>query len=365
MTTHAIKHEMMKRRSLSQRVIVTSMVAVFILFVYTNYSFLIDNSRIVYKVRDSGFSDRIYGRSLNVSDIGFGTDVSKSRTKTIHACVRTRNVHKYLNEFLTFHRAQGVTSFTIFDDSDDVKEIYAPDVDYRYVHTVNENQKQGENHYIWKCMSDAILGDAQYLVNIDDDEFFYNRLENETVLTEIDSILKNNWCVIIPIHFFGTINSSKTGYTTMDYINRDRDVLEDKNTNDPLYRRYIRQDSKTGIKWRLVKAIFKIPESAKAKANLLTMLGNGIRGGALIHGHTLDCIKTANLKIAHYTRGTDDVYDRIHSGWKSIKGMSTRFANDKKIQNYLNERNRTRFVDETVKRIGQKVFGRYYYPQSY
>lgn len=282
------------------------------------------------------------------------------RTKPkIHACVRTKNNAKHMEEFLKYHIYQGITSFNIYDDSDDEQsDLFGkyPSVTYKYV---GEMTITNENYFIWECMVEAIVnGSYDYILNMDDDEFIFPVTGSSKTMSEIlesnDSWFYNNWCIANPVLFFGTIKSSDTGYITVDFIHRDRDMNpRHSRNNDPAFMRYVASNSNKKVKKRIEKAIFKIPHD---KARFLTLLGNGIRYGSLIHGYTMNCMKQHELKVAHYTRSNKDLKSRINTFWKNVHGLTKRFNNDKKVKNYLTERNRTEMSDSTLREISTVVF---------
>lgn len=107
-------------------------------------------------------------------------------------------------------------------------------------------------------------------------------------------------------------------------------------------------------KKRIEKAIYKIPDN---KTRLITLLGNYIRNGALIHGYGLSCLKQYDMRVAHYTRSDDDLNARITNFWKQVHGLSKRFNNKIKINGYLKERNRTEFEDDTRKWLEENGSG--------
>lgn len=279
---------------------------------------------------------------------------SLRRTPRIHACLRTKNSLRHVDELLMFHSRQGVTSYHVYDDSENDNAYFFqryPSVSYV---NVGGSRIPNENFYIWGCMVQAILaGGHDYVLNMDDDEFIF-----PTDASSIAAVLdrhegkwfSSNWCVASPVLFFGTTQSSKTGLTTVDFINRDRDVVASHITDgrDPVFTRYANGHTTKHLKARIEKAIFKVPETLEGRIKLISMLGNGMRAGALIHGYSMGCRRQHALQVAHYTRSDADVRARTKTFWAGVHGLEKRFDTDLKTENYLRERNRTEFVDTRV-----------------
>lgn len=273
------------------------------------------------------------------------------RIPKMHACLRTRDGLNYIDELISFHKKQGITSFNIYDDSNKDNSLFFrgyPSVTYKHVGGV---KVPNENYFIWECMVETIIeGDHDYVLNMDDDEFIFPSVTYKTILQLISEYEKNwfdnAWCIAMPVFFFGTKRSSHTGLTTKDFVHRDRDVSHNRTyPNDPSFFRYTKNNR---IKRRIEKAIFKIP---KNPTKLLTLLGNGMRNGALIHGYTLGCLKQSKLNVAHYTRDEHELKKRIETFWNNVNGLTKRFNTNKKIKAYLNERNRTEFMDERLRSL--------------
>lgn len=91
---------------------------------------------------------------------------------TVYACVRTKNSFKHLNEFIAFHKLVGITHFHILDDSNRPMNIQSTKyITYEYVGNI---QIRNENDHLIRCMQSAILvSKADYVMNLDDDEFVY------------------------------------------------------------------------------------------------------------------------------------------------------------------------------------------------
>jgi hypothetical protein len=268
----------------------------------------------------------------------------------INACVRTKNSIKHMHEFITFHSQQGITSFSIYDDTDRANSIFFNKYqNVKYTH-VGKEIIPNENHFIWECMKNAFLSNKyDYILNMDDDEFIYSTKHDRIS----EALVSNNWfekswCIANPVFFFGTTMSNNTGKTTVDFINRDRDVSRLDTILDTEFARYVSPTSDSHVKKRIEKAIFKVPKNA---SKLLHLLKIGIKKGSLIHGYSLGCKKQHDIKVAHYTRSDDQLKDRIRSFWTNVHGLRKRFSNDNKIKNYKLERNRTEVVDDTVKKI--------------
>lgn len=291
------------------------------------------------------------------------------RTKTkhdrrgIHACLRTKNSLEHMDEFIRFHVHQGITSISVYDDSDsDQSDFFAKFNSVTFYKHVGGKKIPNENYYIWECMVQAFLSERyEYVLNMDDDEFIHPVINNTSVLDLIvqnPQWFDNSYCIASPVFFFGSTRSSNTMLTTVDFVNRDRDVeiADMKSDYDPVFSRYVDVKSNRHIKHRIEKAIFKVPHDAHQMTNLLSGLGNGIRNGALIHGYSMNCFKQHYIKIAHYTRSVENLNTRMKMFWKGINGLETRFNSNDKIRKYLKERNRTEFVDTTLRGITNRLY---------
>lgn len=74
----------------------------------------------------------------------------------IHACLRTKNSLKYMDELLSYHHRQGITSFDIYDDSDDDNLFFFNKYPYVTYHHVGGLPIPNENYYIWECMTSKL-----------------------------------------------------------------------------------------------------------------------------------------------------------------------------------------------------------------
>lgn len=283
---------------------------------------------------------------------------TKQKKVKIHVCLRTKDSSKYIDEFLRFHAIQGITSFSIYDDSEEdnykMYDTYPYVTEYKHVWGV---KIPNENYHIWDCMTHALTsGKYDYVMNMDDDEFVFPVDPDTTIgkLLERNDVkwFGNHWCISNPVLFFGSIQSQHTGFTTIDFVNRDRPVDPKDTTLDVEFARYVnaRKNSR-GVKKRIEKAIFKVPENIP---KLISLLGNYIREGVLIHGYGLKCYQQHYIKVAHYTRSDIELNARISKFWKNVHGLTKRFDNKRKINDYLKERNRTEYVDETIRKISIK-----------
>ena len=270
----------------------------------------------------------------------------------IHACVRTKNSIRHLDEFIKFHSFQGITSFSFYDDSNkDNSEFFKKYPNVIFYKHVNGIKIRNENHFILECMSRAIISnDIDYVLNMDDDEFLFPTIKGQKIksliLSHSNKWFESRWCISNALYFFGTIKSNNTGYTTIDFLNRDADV---ESGDDFMF--YYRSYS-TRLKKRTEKAIFKVPKMARDKAELISYFGNFMKTGVMIHGYSLDCAKQNKIKVAHYTRRNEELLTRVSTFWENVHGLEKRFNNDKTIENYIKERNRTDVIDTRLHDIG-------------
>lgn len=284
--------------------------------------------------------------NMYITTYRWNVNVVPSSTLKIHACLRTRNSIKYLDEFISFHTKQGITSFDVYDDSESPSYNFFKkwdNINYNYVGNI---KIKNENHFIWECMANSIVSNKHdYVLNLDDDEFIYS---TKSINLSHYLLHNNNMCISNPVLFFGTTMSSNTGTTTIDFIHRERDVNPAHTNLDVDFASYMHPYKTIHVKKRTEKAIFKVSSD---KGKLLSLLGNGIRHGALIHGYGLDCEKQHDIKVAHYTRSNNELQNRIVTFWKNVKGQRERFNNMKKIKKYVKERNRTEMIDTTIRDI--------------
>ena len=272
----------------------------------------------------------------------------------IHACVRTKDSVKFMREFLIYHVAQGINSFSIYDDSvksdKEFFESFPNVINYQHVNGIKIGN---ENHFILKCLSAAIMsGEYDYVLNMDDDEFLFSTVGETVGKHLVDngySWFKYNDCVSNALYFFGTIKSNNSGYTTIDFVNRDRDV-EGKDFYF-FYRPYSKR-----LKKRIKKSIFKVPVNLTDKVDLISHFSKYIKTGVMIHGYSKNCTDQTLIKVAHYTRDDQELENRIKTFWSSVKGLRKRFSNEKSVYKYLKERNRTEVVDTRLRNKSKKIF---------
>lgn len=271
----------------------------------------------------------------------------------IHACVRTKDSIKYMEEFIKFHTNQGITSFSIYDDSPmDNSEFFENFSNIRLYKHVYGIKIRNENHFIFECMVNGVLENNDYILNMDDDEFLF-----PTVNSKINKLLvkyDKEWfshkrCISNALYYFGTIKSNNTGLTTMDFVNRDRDYHADH------FKYYFRSYSKS-LKKRTEKAIFKVPKTTQGKSELISIFCNRMKTGVMIHGYSMNCNKQIEIKVAHYTRGSKEMTDRVTNFWKNVHGLEKRFSGQEKINNYIKERNRTEAIDMRLHDISNSIY---------
>lgn len=269
------------------------------------------------------------------------------RTKPlIHVCLRTKNSIQYLDEFIRYHTSHGVTSFSVYDDSDAVNEAWAeryPEI-VQYTHVGGREKIPNENFYVWNCFVEALMEKNppyDFVMNMDDDEFIFTT-SNQTMADAVSSMKEvEARCFAMPLYFFGTKQSSHSGLTTIDFVNRERDYPGDA------FVRYTRQFTDKHTKLRTTKAIFVVPDDI---THMISILGNYMTRGALIHGYGIECRKQDIIRVAHYTRSSEDLRTRMGTFWSGVRGLEQRFDAQAKRDKYIRERNRTDIIDMTLRR---------------
>lgn len=273
-------------------------------------------------------------------------------------CLRTKDSKKYMHEFFTYHLSRGITHFEVFDDSTEAMKLDYPWVTYHYV---NGKKLKNEQDDVEKCFRNAITnGEFDYVMNLDDDEYLFGNHEFKKF---------EHRCMYLPIVYYGSIKSYNTGFTPIDFVHRDKIVKTDnkhylKNSAYGLSTKFYYHPNKRTykVKKRITKAIFKIPTNVSERYRMLRDLSINKRSGAYIHGNGMACDYDNYSYIGHYTRSNDDLQIRIKEFWKSIKGLSSRFSDETKVQNYIKERNRTDEVDLTLHHLASKVFLKHIQP---
>jgi hypothetical protein len=282
---------------------------------------------------------------------------TKGDSPTIHACVRTKDSVEFMREFLLYHTAQGIHTFSIYDDSNKPNKEFFDEfpvvVFYKYVYGI---KIENENHFILECLSRAIMSNKyQFVLNMDDDEFLFSTQRGWTVANHLSYNMgewfKNNDCISNALYFFGTTKSKDTGYTTIDFVNRDRDV-EGRD-----FKFYYRSYSNR-LKNRIEKAIFRVPLAHSEKNDMVTTFTNRMKTGVMIHGYSMKCTKQNFIKVAHYTRGEKELEMRLTKFWTTVKGLRRRFNNEEKIEKYIKERNRTDVVDTRLRNSSLRIFNK-------
>lgn len=272
--------------------------------------------------------------------------IKQNDTINIHACVRTKESKQYIEEFIRFHEKQGINSYSFYDDSKRDHSTYFGKFEsvtlYKHVNGV---KIRNENHFIFECMVNAIISNKyDFVLNMDDDEFLFPTIADTTIagiLAKNKHWFKSAQCISNALYFFGTIKSNDTGLTTVDFVHRDRDV----EGQDFMY--YYRSHSNR-IKKRTEKSIFQVPGDINSKIDMISFFGNNMKTGVMIHGYSMNCTKQALIKVAHYTRGVEDIDRRTRTFWTNVRGLQRRFNNNNKVKNYLKERNRTEFFDKRL-----------------
>ena len=296
---------------------------------------------------------KLMGTMNNYNDHIAETPIIKA--PKMHACVRTKDSTRFMREFILYHTAQGIQTFSIYDDSEKNHKEFFDDfpgvIFYKYVNGINI---ENENHFILECVSGVIMsGEYEFVLNMDDDEFLFSTTRDRTVAQHLsinkDVWFANNECISNALYFFGSVKSNNTGYTTIDFVNRDRDV-EGKDFKF-FYRPYSNR-----LKNRIEKAIFKVPSEYRGKVDMINAFTNRLKTGIIIHGYSMNCTKQTLIKVAHYTRSGKELEIRLAKFWTNVKGLRGRFDNDKKIKNYLKERNRTEFIDTRLRDTSIQLF---------
>jgi hypothetical protein len=223
------------------------------------------------------------------------------------------------------------------------------DIFYQYV---GDKQIKNENEHLGKCMEYGLMsGKFDYVLNLDDDEYIWG-----------DSFFHfEHTCVHLPVHFFGTKRTFNTGYTTLDYVHKDREVQSNNKyyKDKPLSPEYYMYVSSTSLRFRnrTLKAIFRVPEEIADRRSVFTKMKQNVKRGSMIHGYGMNCIFQDKVRVAHYTRSVEDVHRRIGTFWRNIKSLNGRFQSENGIAKYLKERDRTEQREDGMREISlSKLF---------
>lgn len=237
----------------------------------------------------------------------------------------------------------GITKFYVMDDSELPMNLKASDIIYEYV---GDQMIKNENENLEKCMAHALVsGEYDYVLNLDDDEFLWGN----------DIPRFKHRCIYLPVHFFGTRRTYNTGFTTLDFVHKDRDVQYNNKyyVNKPLAPEFYMHHSERTMKFRnrTLKAIFRVPEEVVDRKSMFYKMKRNIKRGSIIHGYGMGCVFQDRLRIAHYTRSMEDVTRRMNTFWTNVKTLNRRFQNEKGINKYLKERDRTTFRENGMREI--------------
>lgn len=289
----------------------------------------------------------VYIELLFIDDLVIDAASSTASPTRIHACVRTKDNLKYIEEFIGFHFAVGITSMSIYDDSSVAMNIKHPNITYKYVGS--DELLENENHYLLDCFHETILTrDVDFIVVIDDDEFL-----TPIIGTNIGAIVRKfsrYRCIQMPVYFYGTKRSAHTGLVTQDYVHRERDYEQDP------WKHY-NSDNSNHVKKRIRKAIFKFPRTLEEKKDMMRLFAMFMRNGIIIHGYKANCALQEAIRVSHYARDMEDMDNRVSTFWQGIHGIRTRFDTDKKIRDYKRERDRNEQIDTIVAEISGVFFG--------
>lgn len=289
---------------------------------------------------------------ITVLSLNYYWNFSSSPPLKVLGCLRTKDSEKYMPEFFNYHRSRGITHFEVYDDSVKAMKLNEPWITYHYV---NGKKLKNEQDDIEKCFQNAIKSkNYDYVMNLDDDEYLFSN----SLFKEFDAR-----CMYFPIVYFGTIKSYKTGITPIDYVHRDKAVSP---TNKHFikngaygvsHKYYYHPNIHThNVKKRRTKVIYRIPKTESENFRLIRDLSLNKIGGSYIHGNGMACELDDYSFIAHYTRSEADLKIRIDEFWKTVKGLSSRFSNEEKVNRYIKERNRTEMIDMRMHQMATKVF---------
>ena len=135
------------------------------------------------------------------------------RFEKFHVCLRTRDSGQVLDELLLYYFYHGVTSMSVYDDGEDsltedvVRRLIGAgfDIEYKDVRRKGEKARLNENMDLLGCFLDHFK-DSTYIMNVDDDEFFFPTDSVDPSLRIIDFLRESDAaCLAMPIFMFGKL----------------------------------------------------------------------------------------------------------------------------------------------------------------